>query len=491
MRPDSACGIKLKPIVRHQLVLCNLDAMVEPEHPARAIWAFVGRLNLSSLYEQIKSHVGEAGSSAHDPKVQIALWLYGYSQGISSSREITRLCRERITWRWLCGDQPINHHTLSDFRVDYRDELDAIFTHSLAVLRAEGLISLERVTQDGTQIKAAAGVDTFKGAERIQAYLQAAKEQVAKPADLATEGMERQHKARQRGARERLARLESAFEEYQRIVREEHPKKPVRVSITDAESRIMKQSNGGYNPSYNVQLAVDAKSRIIIGKQTTMRADDTGAFVPMLAELKDRVGQLPGQMVVDGGYNTFANVMEAHTHHVDMIAGERGGRKRIDAVYQHRGVAAAYRGEAFRHDSEIDSLICPEGKQLRPEGIEHLPGRINRKYRARAQDCAACPAKAYCCPQAARKGRMVIRKEFEQPVLDFNTKMKTEEAQSIYTRRGAIAEFTNAWVKTKCGLQQFCLWGLKKVEVEVTLVALAHNGMQWARLCWRPSLQSV
>lgn len=490
--PGIPSGLKLKPIVRHQLVLCNLETTVESDHPARAILAFVGQLDLTGLYQEIKSYVGEPGSSAHDPKVMIALWLYGYSHGISSSREITRLCQESISWRWLCGDQPINHHTLADFRVDYREELDAIFTHSLAVLSAEGLISLERVTQDGTKIKSAAGVDTFKGEERIKAYIQVAKEQVALLADPAGEDATiRKRKAQQRGARQRLERLESASREYQRIVREEHPKKPVRVSITDAESRIMKQSNGGYNPSYNVQLAVDAKNRIIIGKQTTMRAEDTGAFVPMLSELKNRVGQHPGQMVVDGGYNTFANVMDADAYHVDLIAGERNYQHRIDAMYEHRGVAAAYRGEAFMHDPVANVLICPEGKRLQPDSIEHLPGRNNHHYRAQAHDCAACPAKPLCCPHAVAKGRFTVRKEFAQPVLDFKDKMNTEAAKAIYKRRGAIAEFTNAWVKTKCGLQQFCLRGLQKVEVEVTLVALAHNIMQWARLCWRPSLQTV
>ena len=213
--------LRMRPVERKQYFMetVNLEDMAAEDDMVRAIWAFVERLDLTAYYNKIKSKVNEAGSPAYNPKVLLAMWIYAYSQGISSAREVEKLSQEMKTWCWLCGDQPINYHTLSDFRVGHKAELDELFTNSLVgVLSAEGLITLERITQDGTKIRASAGIDTFRGEEKLKAHLKVAWDQVELLSNPASEPTtKRIGKSRARTAVERCQKLEQAVQEYEKL----------------------------------------------------------------------------------------------------------------------------------------------------------------------------------------------------------------------------------------------------------------------------------
>src|SRR5262249_12495268 len=139
----------------------DVECLIEEDHPARAIWELTGRLNLASFLAPIGSVQGQAGRPAFDPRLLISLWLYSYSRGISSAREISRICEHEPAFQWLTGLNVIHHHTLSDFRIDHREALDELFTQVLAVLSLEGLVTLERVMHDGTKVYANAGQRSF------------------------------------------------------------------------------------------------------------------------------------------------------------------------------------------------------------------------------------------------------------------------------------------------------------------------------------------
>lgn len=483
--------VRMRPIERKQYFMetVSLEDIVTEDDPVRAIWAFVEKLDLTAYYNKIKSKVNEAGSPAYNPKVLLAMWIYAYSQGISSAREVEKLSQEMKTWRWLCGDQPINYHTLSDFRVGHKEELDELFTNSLGVLSAEGLITLERITQDGTKIRANAGIDTFRGEEKLRAHLKAAREQVESLSNPESEpATKRISKARARAVAERCQKLEQAVQEYEKLKQNKKQKENIRVSTTDPDSRVMKQSNGGYNPSYNAQIAVDTANKIIVGKHTTSNCEDTKELKPMIEGINEKLGKYPEQVITDGGYNTYPNIVMAAEKDIDLIAGERGNNNVSGQQYQKRGVTKEFESEAFKYDEDSHDMICPEGKTLKFDSKEELPGRTNFKYRAKAEDCNKCPSKHKCCPKTTKKGRSVIRKEYHKDIIEFQEKMQTEEAKLIYKKRGENAEFVNACIKEKFKLRQFCLRGIRKVDIEVTFAAFAYNIMRWFRLRWYPAL---
>ena len=156
----------------------DVERLIEEDHPARAIWELVGRLDLTSFLAPIGSVQGQAGRPAFDPHLLVSLWLYAYSRGIGSAREIARRCEYEPPFQWLTGLDIVNHHSLSDFRIEHREALDELFSQVLAVLSAEGLITLERVMHDGTKIYANAGQSSFCSKERIEKHLEIARQHV-------------------------------------------------------------------------------------------------------------------------------------------------------------------------------------------------------------------------------------------------------------------------------------------------------------------------
>ena len=75
-------------------------------------------LDLSRFYAPITARENAPGRDASDPRMLLALWLYGLSAGVNSAREIARLSTEHAAYRWICAGVSINYHTLSDFAAD-------------------------------------------------------------------------------------------------------------------------------------------------------------------------------------------------------------------------------------------------------------------------------------------------------------------------------------------------------------------------------------
>lgn len=483
---------RLKRVNRQQLLLRTVDVeqLVEADHPARAIWELVGRLDLSGFQEPIAAVEGVAGRPAWDPHLLISLWVYAYSEGVGSAREVERRCAYHPAYQWLTGLETVNHHTLSDFRVQHQKALDQLFVDLLAALSAEGLIRLEQVMHDGTKVKAAASGQSFRREETLREHLQAAQKQVEQMGDpRQAELSPRQRKARERAARQKVERLQHALEEMkqvQAVPPQEKDSPPRRVSETDPEARIMKQGDGGFAPSHNLQISTDAAHGIIVGVGVTQAGSDQQQLMPALEEIESNLGRWPQQVVADGGFTTHAAVVATAERGVELIGGalEAGARAARQVNLERRGIAPEFRPEAFRYEAATDTYTCPAGKRLAHPRREERAGVVRHRYQASARDCRGCPFRSQCCPQTSR-GRQLVRTEKTPEVAAFLAKMQTDRAREIYRRRGAVAEFSNLWLKAKLGLRQFCVRGLKKVRCEALWACLTYNIQQWIRLRWR------
>jgi hypothetical protein len=290
-------------------------------------------------------------------------------------------------------------------------------------------------------------------------------------------------------AREKQERLEKALKEMEKIratKSSKAEKEGVRVSMTDPEARVMKQSDGGYAPSYNAQISTDAREKVIVGVGVSQCGSDYAELVPAEERVEETMGSAPEQMVTDGGFVSRENILAMEEKGIDLIGPMGVGVAQSAGQMKRRGVDPSFYPEAFHYDEGSDTYRCPGGKILRPDGEEKRPGRTNYKYRASAADCQKCIFKEKCCPQNETMGRAIVRGVDDPVVVAHKEKMETEEAKGIYRQRGAVAEFPNAWIKDKIGLRQFRLRGLIKVSMELLWACLTYNIKQWIRLCWRP-----
>jgi transposase len=394
-----------------------VDDLVSPTHAVRQIVEVVEHLDLSAFCQPIKAREGVAGRDATDPKLLVALWLYACVRGIGSARELARQCEENVAFQWLCGGVSVNHRLLSDFRTDHGEALDQLLTQVIASLVDKGVVKVSRISQDGVRVRVGAGASSFRREERLEKLLEEAKQHVAElqqqldsPASAARKVTAKQAAARKRAAREKQERLEQAIAQLPELKRRQEEaaqragegksgekirNKEPRVSTTDAEARVMKMSNGGFNPAVNVQLAADAESRAIVGVEASNEGSDSaGLSAPMRQQVEERTGGKVEEHLMDGGYLRIEDIEEAHAQGVALYVPPKPARnpdRRGQELEPKRGDSEAVRAWKERMKSEKGKEIY----QQRAATSETVNAEL-RSWRGLARITVRGLAKARC-----------------------------------------------------------------------------------------------
>ena len=216
-RPPRKARLRSLDRAQSRVVFIDVERLIADNHPARAIWELLGRMDLSPFSEKIKAVEGHAGRPPFDPRLLIGVWTYGLSRGINSARQLSELCEWEPGLQWMCAMGSVNYHSLSTFRVAHEEALKKLFVNLLAVLNAEGLIGMERVAVDGTRIVASCSEDSLRKGDRLEEYLKKAAEHVeAVEGEAEGEASRREEAARERARRERQERVAAAQEQFQK-----------------------------------------------------------------------------------------------------------------------------------------------------------------------------------------------------------------------------------------------------------------------------------
>ena len=390
----------------------SLEQMLPADDQARLVWRFVETLDLAAFYQKIVVSKSQAGRTATAPEVLVALWLQATLDGIGSARELARRCETDMPYRWICGDDAVNYHTLSDFRVDHAAELEQILTTTVAALVMQKLVPLKTIAQDGIRVRASAGKSSFRRLLTLEKLQVAAAEHVQRlqaEAETSDSGASRRQAAQQRAAADRARRIDEALRQRDKLSKRQEKRKKgsgtqTRVSTTDPEARVMKMANGGYNPAYNVQFATDADARVIVAVTVTNDGTDGGELAPMHTKIVTNYGQTPEVMMGDSAYATRAGVTAVEQAHTIVVS------------------------------------TVPRADECRKKGRD---------------------------PHTAQPGDTP---EF----VAFRQRMGEEKYKELYKQRPSIAEFPNAVCRNQ-NLQQFPVRGQPKVKAISLWQALAFN----------------
>jgi transposase len=410
----------------------SLDQLLDPDHPVRTVWAAVCALDLSAWLREIKAVEGHVGRDATDPRLLVALWVHATLKGMASARELGRLCGPdgSLPFQWLCGGVTVNFSMLAKFRSEGGDKWDDLLTHIVATLMDAGLVSLERVAQDGMKVRANAGKSSFHRHRSLEEALEAARQQVealkklAEQEDSPTETEPRPRTQAQRGAQERAARqrqerIEEAMRQCEALQRQREARakqgkyqpEPARASSTDPEARNMKMADGGTRPAYNVQFSTDTATGVIVGVEVNNEGTDGSQLPPMLDQLEERYDHVPDEALGDGGFATIETIEQA------------------------------------------DSRGC----------TVYAPLKNEQKQQAQGKD-----------PYARKPGD-------SDAVANWRNRMGTEAAKLIYRLRGQTAEWVNAQCRNR-GLWQLPVRGQPRCRIIALLYAIAHNLVVGGRL---------
>jgi transposase len=461
-------------------VVRDWENALAPDHPARAIWKLTGRLDWSEFEETILSREQASGRPVWEPRLLASVWIYAYTLGVGSARAVERMQSYEPGLQWLTAGESINHHTLSDFRTTETRQLEKLFSRVLAVLDQDGLIDLSVVMQDGTKIQAVAGKQSMHRRKTLEQHLAQARDVVRQLGQQChSESPEQTEAGAQRRAQRRVAQLEQALEVLAQREQEAEARyrDQVRASESEPEARKMKHTDGGWNPSYNVQIVTEAAHQVIVGITVTDAANDVQELVGGIELVERNLGKKPETMVADGGYASRDNVEQMAQREVVLVSPWKSTEARQAGVEAKHGIQAAFGSAAFVAQGDV--LRCPAGKLLLFAGVRILHALPHRVYEANAVDCARCAHKMQCCPK--REARQIRQIQESAAMQQYLQRMQQRAMQDLYKKRAEVAEYPNLWMKHLRRWRRFSVRGKVKACREALWRAISYNSEQWIR----------
>lgn len=500
---------------REQIVLFSerLDDAIDGEHPVRTLDAILAKVDWSDWEAE---YVLTIGQPPIHPRVLAGIIIYGLLKRIRTSRALEDALRMRLDFRWLAEGRSIDHSTISAFRSSKRERIGGLFVQIGLIAQQMGHLTLATLGYDGTRLRASnRRTGTRTPRELLEAKHQlleefAAHEKAVEEAqksedqtfDAAMAADKQQELARQ------ADQIDAALAEIERIEASGR-KVPDRLPITDPESRIAKNKEGGFAPNYNPTATVDADSGIIAAADVISGIDEQSHMHDAINTVRDHF--LDGdcdrsvEVLADGLMATGENIAACDDANVDFYtpAGPENPVYRDDPsepIAADRIADLPLRGKcpkageddtrtfdksAFLYDAEADVYYCPMGKTLtrRSQRKDHT-GALRILYRADKSDCSACPQRAKCFTNSRNQyGRRIECGVHEAAKQAHTRRMQSDESRSKYARRAAVTERPFAIIKRHFGVREFLVRGLEKVRCEWQWLCMAHNIHRLLNLC--------
>ena len=345
-----------KPIKRdiNYLFPPSMGDWLPEQHLARFVVEIIEQLDLKGMERAYRG----AGSAPFHPALLLSILVYGYATGVFSSRKLEHATYDSIAFRFVAADEHPDHNTLNTFRKRFLKEIEGLMVQVLLIARTMGVLKLGNIALDGTKLRANASRHSALSYGHIAKLEKQLKEEVAKLLALAEaadnekipNGMNLPEEIARREDRLRAiavargkieARAAERFEQENAEYRAKVAKREAKVSetgkkpggkapvapidgardndqinLTDEESRIMKTAGGGFEQSYNGQIAVDMESMLIVRTDTVQATNDKQQVQPMLKQLVALPAELgaPTVLVADTGYFSAANVNACVDH---------------------------------------------------------------------------------------------------------------------------------------------------------------------------------
>ena len=456
-------------ISRNQLRLNSLEDTISQDNPVRFIDAFVENISLNALgftAQTIKSE----GRPSFDSKVFLKIYLYGYLNGLRSSRKLEKECIRNIELQWLLSAICPNYHSISDFRKDNPAGLKKLFKLFVSFLKDANLITGQTIAIDGTKSRAHNSKKANFSQKKIDkhlAYIEAKTNEYL--AELDTNDV-KDNSVTVTKIQEKIARLQNNKIRYELLEEKLTASGEPQISTTDQDARALLVQGQVVEVSYNIQAAVDNKHNLVVATHTINR-NDRNALAAIALEAKENLKVETFTVLVDKGYHNGREIMQCKEANITTIVAHQEQGKSNE-----NGTQPDYFVSKFSYDKATDSYICPQGETLKTTGSWHKKtGRTEnsgyqfKKYRTSA--CKECPVKHLCTSR--KGGREVDRSQYADAVEENNKRY--QENPQLYRKRQEINEHIFGTIKRQWGYNHTNLTGLEKVNGEHSLIMLVYN----------------
>ncbi|KNY26121.1 IS1182 family transposase [Pseudobacteroides cellulosolvens] len=445
----------VKGISRKQVELSSLEDHIDEESEVRAIDALIESMDIKDLGFK-EGNNENSGRSMYSPMDLIKLYVYGYFNGIRSSRKLEKQAKINLEVKWLLkGVQP-KHSVISDFRKEHIDCFDNLFKNLINICNDFNLIGKELIAIDGTKIRADAAKSKYYTLKKLK-FMEELTEEKLKEYLKALE--ENDCKEATKEISDRIKVLEEKKELYNEL--KEVLNDTSGISLTDPDAKRMKTGNTkGTIIGYNVQTAVDEKNKLIIDYEVRNDAVDQGLLYDVAKNAKEKLGVDSIEVLADKAYFKSEDIIKCEENGiVPYVPKQKVVTPNIDSGYIK---------EKFIYDKDNDMYICPAGKKLYMRSkSEDVKMKIYYNY----EECQNCPYRDKCT--TSKYGRHIERNPKEEIVENAIERFNANGAK--YKKRQMIVEHPFGTLKRVMNFEYFLLRGKKLVSGETGLAFFCYN----------------
>ncbi len=457
------------------LISPSLKDMIPEDHVCFLVDDFANDLNYSKFDEKSEG----AGAPSYHPRILTKILLQGSLSKVRSSRKLATACCENIVFMYLSEKTKPDFSTIARFRRDNASFIEEAFKKTIKLAADHDLVDLNLICIDGTTIKANASKKSIVNKEKLDLLDKAIEKMIQEDIELDKleeemygdreinlTGMDRKDMRRivheytrknKDKAKKKVNKLQKEFEK--------DPKQK-RLSLTDSDSRFLRNKKHFSEPSYNAQFSVDAKHQIIIANDICQEQSDFRQLIPQIANIEENIGPLvPGtKIAADCGYGSGDNYHFLEEKELDGYIPNKAQAQKAKA-----GKQTIFR-EDYEYDWEKDEIIR--------DGI-----RLPYHHFYIRKDCGK---KVLVYQKKGAIKRKQVPEHFRSR-LRMKAKMETPEAKELYSRRRSAVEPPIGNIKHNLGFQEFLTRGINSVKTELNLVSIAHN----LQKIWKSTRKSV
>jgi len=432
----------------------------------------VNSLDLSCLYVKVSSE----GNLAYHPKMMLKVLFYAYASGTFSSRNIAKALGKNIAFIYLAAWQRPDFRTINNFRKNNLEQIEDLFVQIVHICQQLKMVKLGHISIDGSKFKANAADRKSYDRDRIEREMK----RILDKADQQDQHEDALYGSDKTGdelpehIRERDQRIEKLKQIKQQLEKEGKKK----LNATDTDAAFMK-TTGGIKTSYNAQASVDEDLQVIVAADVTNEPNDKEQLLPMIEQTKQNTDADIDIVTADCGYSTGNNLQELESSDIDAYI--------PDDTYQSRSrgkQVSAFDKDNFIYDQITDVFTCPEAKLVKFWHIRRYETGDYRVYRC--DQCTSCQHFGQCTK--SKQGRSIWRRVVDESIKQMRLKLDSESGKAIYAKRKHIVEPVFGHIKSVLGFTGFSLRGLKKVNAEFKIVAIAHNLKKISKYAYQRSV---
>jgi transposase len=447
----------------------SLEDTIAADNPVRFIDAFVNSIDLVTIGFTLRVLKTE-GRPSFDTKVFLKIYLYGYLNGIRSSRRLEKETLRNLEMQWLVEAICPNYHSIADFRKDNPKALKQLFKLFVSFLKDAELIAGEIIAIDGTKSRAHNGKKSNFNQKKIDKHIAYIEAKVEEYLDELEKNDVKDTSVKVTNIQQKIERLKQNKIKYELLEEKLKASGEPQVSTTDSDARALLVQGQVVEVSYNIQAAVDDKHNLVVATHTINR-NDKNALSAIAIEAKENLALETFTALVDKGYHNGRELDTCKNHNITTIVAHPDQGKSNE-----NGTQPEYLVSKFSYNKENNTYTCPQGQTLtttrrwhKKTGRTEESGYMYQKYRTPA--CKTCPVKDQCTSRKA--GREIDRSQYAEAV-EQNQKRYQENPQ-LYRKRQEINEHIFGTIKRKWGYNYTDLIGLEKVNGEHSLIMLVYN----------------